>query len=136
MSFGIIPIFQQGKETLVFLLRHRSGFWGFPKGHPNPGETPFETAKRELFEEARLEVKELLSDVMLQEKYSFRVEKKTIHKTVRYYVASVVGQSFTIDQNEAREGKWVDINAAPKHLTFKEAQRMCREACQLILGGI
>ena len=135
-SFGIIPVYKQGKETLVFLLRHLSGYWGFPKGHPNPGETPLQTATRELFEETGLHVKEVLSEKMLGEKYSFRVEGKTIHKTVQYFIASVFSQEVVIDRKEAREGRWVDINAAPMYLTFKEAQRICREACQALSGGV
>ena len=134
-SFGIVPIYRNGKEILVFILRHLSGYWGFPKGHPNPGETPLETATRELFEETQLHVEKLLSeDERLQETYSFRVEGKTIRKTVQYFIASVKTQDFVIDTKEAREGKWVDINAAPKYLTFKEAQRICRESCQILLS--
>src|SRR3989338_8242137 len=134
-SFGIVPVYKQGKEILVFILRHLSGYWGFPKGHPNEGETPLETATRELFEESGLHVDQVLSTKMLQEKYSFRVEGKTIHKTVQYFIASVtVKDEVVIDMKEAREGKWVDINAAPMHLTFKEAQRICRESCQILSG--
>jgi 8-oxo-dGTP pyrophosphatase MutT (NUDIX family) len=131
-SFGIVPIFFSGKETLVFILRHLSGYWGFPKGHPNPKESELETAKRELFEESQLEVDRVLSEKMLVEKYSFRVDGKTIHKTVGYYIALVKSMDTVIDTKEAREGKWVDINEAPMHLTFKEAQRICRESCQIL----
>lgn len=134
-SFGIVPVYQNGKETHVFILRHLSGYWGFPKGHPNPGETPLETAKRELFEETQLNVDQVLSDKMLQESYSFRIDGKTIHKTVSYFIASVTSTHTVIDSKEAREGKWVDINEAPMHLTFKEAQRICRESCQILRGG-
>jgi bis(5'-nucleosidyl)-tetraphosphatase len=133
-SFGIVPVFYSGKEILVFILRHLSGYWGFPKGHPNPGETELETAKRELYEETQLEVDKLISDKLLQEKYSFRVEGKTIHKTVSYFIATVTSTHTVIDTTEAREGKWVDINEAPMHLTFKEAQRICRESCQILRG--
>ena len=133
-SFGIVPIYYSGKETLVFILRHLSGYWGFPKGHPNPGETELETAKRELFEETQLSVDTVLSDKLLQEKYSFRVEGKTIHKTVSYFIATVTCLDTVIDTKEAREGKWVDINEAPRYLTFKEAQRICRETCQILRG--
>jgi bis(5'-nucleosidyl)-tetraphosphatase len=133
-SFGIVPIFFSGKETHVFILRHLSGYWGFPKGHPNPGETELDTAKRELFEETGLYVDKVLSEKMLQEAYSFRVEGKTIHKTVSYFIATVTATATVIDMKEAREGKWVDINEAPMHLTFKEAQRICRETCQVLRG--
>ncbi len=134
-SFGIVPVYFSGKETLVFILRHLSGYWGFPKGHPEANETELDTAKRELFEETHLQVDKVLSDKLLQEKYSFRVDGKTIHKTVSYFIASVTAMDTVIDTKEAREGKWVDINEAPMHLTFKEAQRICRESCQFLRGN-
>ena len=35
----------------VLLIRDRNGFWVFPKGHIDPGETPEEAAVREVLEE-------------------------------------------------------------------------------------
>ncbi|HEX7021284.1 MAG TPA: NUDIX domain-containing protein [Trueperaceae bacterium] len=36
----------------VLLLHHAGGHWVFPKGHIDPGETPLETALREVEEES------------------------------------------------------------------------------------
>ncbi len=36
----------------VLLIRHANGSWVFPKGHIEPGESPLETATREIEEEA------------------------------------------------------------------------------------
>lgn len=41
-------------EDRVLLVRSRKG-WSFPKGHMEPGETPIETARREVFEETGIE---------------------------------------------------------------------------------
>ena len=38
-------------EGRVLLIRDRNGFWVFPKGHVDPGETPEEAAVREVLEE-------------------------------------------------------------------------------------
>ena len=39
-------------ESAEFLLlRNRRGFWGFPQGHKEKGETEIETLKREVAEE-------------------------------------------------------------------------------------
>lgn len=35
----------------VLLIRDRQGYWVFPKGHTDPGETPEQTARREVLEE-------------------------------------------------------------------------------------
>ncbi len=135
LSYGIIPVHiteRHGYE--VFIIRHLGGHWSFPKGHPNQGETPLETAMRELHEETALQIKEkLLSEAVLTEQYSFRSGKDQIVKTVQYFIAEVVSPfGVEIDRSEAIEGKWVEINEAPMHLTFEEARRICREAAQIL----
>ncbi len=136
-SFGIVPVHVTEKERYeVFIIRHLGGHWSFPKGHANEGETQIETAMRELNEETALKIKkELLSDVVLTEQYSFRAGKEHILKTVQYFIGEVINPfESEIDRSEAVEGKWVDINEAPMHLTFEEARRICREAAQILQG--
>jgi len=41
----------------VLLIRDRNGFWVFPKGHVDPGETPEEAAVREVREETGIEAR-------------------------------------------------------------------------------
>ncbi|MGV9173657.1 MAG: NUDIX domain-containing protein [Promethearchaeia archaeon] len=36
----------------VALVQNRKGYWGFPKGHIEEGETALQAAKREIYEEA------------------------------------------------------------------------------------
>ena len=36
-----------------------SGFWGFPKGHMEEGESPLKAAEREVFEETGFKVKSI-----------------------------------------------------------------------------
>ena len=40
----------------VLLVEQNSGFWGFPKGHVEDGETEVETAIREVKEETNIDV--------------------------------------------------------------------------------
>lgn len=49
--------------TIALVQSRRSGFWTFPKGHVDPGETDEEAARREIFEEAGLTDLELLDDL-------------------------------------------------------------------------
>jgi len=39
------------------LIRDRNGFWVFPKGHLEPGETPEEAAVREVWEETGIQAR-------------------------------------------------------------------------------
>lgn len=135
-SCGIVPIHKEGKYFYIFILRHKGGYWSFPKGHPNDGESPIETATRELFEETNLVVDEVMFDHPLEETYTFKQNHEMIYKTVHYYVASVKNpHEISIDLEEAIEGKWVEINQAPMFLSFEEAKKICREVSQLLQGG-
>ena len=51
-------VFNATREVL--LLRARMGFWVFPKGHPEPGESLEEAAVREVWEETGVRAEVLL----------------------------------------------------------------------------
>jgi 8-oxo-dGTP pyrophosphatase MutT (NUDIX family) len=52
-AFGAVVFDAEGRVLLVEPLNHYAGyFWTFPKGRPDGGEEPRETALRELREEA------------------------------------------------------------------------------------
>ena len=134
-SFGIVPVNTLPNDKFeVFIIQHISGHWGFPKGHADEGENPIETAVRELREETSLEINEtLMSDEILTEQYSFRSGKAVVLKKVQYYIGSVCNpDNYEIDRSEAIEGKWVEINEAPRFLTYEEGRRICREAAQIL----
>jgi ADP-ribose pyrophosphatase YjhB (NUDIX family) len=65
-AYGGVVINQQGRILLREPKKHFDNYvWTFPKGRPRPGETPKETALREVFEETgiKAEIKEPLPNV-------------------------------------------------------------------------
>lgn len=124
-SFGIIPLRHTGEDWHVFVILHKQGnHWGFPKGNPDPSETPLESAKRELTEETGLKVEKILTDAPIIETYSFYRDKVKIFKTVHYFAAIVSGV-FLLQPEEIRDGKWLSFAEAKKILTFDEAKALC-----------
>jgi bis(5'-nucleosidyl)-tetraphosphatase len=132
-SFGIIPMrladdssqdsSPQSWEILV--IRHKHGqHYGFPKGHPNAGETPEETAKRELFEETGLALEHFLPGMTFHEEYTFYWKGEKIHKRVSYFVAQVTGVIKTQDE-EISEAVWLSLADAERLLTYPQARNMC-----------
>ncbi len=126
-SFGIVPFLKEEGTWKVLLILHREGnHWGFPKGKANPGETPLQSATRELKEETGL----IVSDVLLQqpmiEQYQFRRKRQFIVKTVQYFPAFVEG-SLNLQEEEIRDAKWMTIPEALQQLTFKEARHILQE---------
>lgn len=113
-SFGTIPYraTTHGIEYLLIKLPH--GGWSFPKGHPNDGEAPKETARRETLEETGLNVGDLEGS-MLVERYSWKRNGETGHKEVGYWLAKVEGeQTVTVQAEEVSEYSWLSAEKALK----------------------
>lgn len=131
-SFGIVPLRQDGDTWNVFLVRHRAGHWGFPKGHPNSGETALQTAARELYEETQLKLTRLISEDSLTESYHFEKNGKQIHKIVEYFFALVEGKA-KVDGQEVLEGAWLSLPAAKERISFAESKKILDEAIKRLL---
>jgi bis(5'-nucleosidyl)-tetraphosphatase len=133
-SFGIIPLKKEDGIWKVLIILHRKGnHWGFPKGHSNPGETPMESAARELKEETGLEVDHFLLEIPFVEKYQFRKKDQLVNKTVLFFPALVAGD-IQLQAEEIREAKWVNLADASDLLSFKEAQHICEQLIKFFNG--
>jgi bis(5'-nucleosidyl)-tetraphosphatase len=118
-SFGIIPLRRHEGEWEVFLIRHLAGaHWGFPKGRGMPGETPLQSAERELAEETSLHIERYLRNIPFTDHYQMQKGGKSIAKTVYYFPAQVVGVP-QLQHAEVTEGKWVSLDGVDASLTFK-----------------
>lgn len=118
-------------KCFVFLVRHQSGHWTLPKGHPELNETALECAKRELFEETGLVVDTLLSDERLIERYQFTCRGTLIDKTVDYYLAFVSGVE-KIQIEEIQEGKWLELAKARDQATYPQMKSLLYTVSQMV----
>ncbi len=119
-SYGIIPLRLEDDEWEVLLVQHKNGgHWGFPKGHPEEGESPKETAERELTEETALQVTEYLPEHQLTEHYSFERGGETVGKTVHFFHA-LVHEELALDQSELLSAKWLPLEELLSYATFPE----------------
>lgn len=124
-SFGVVPLRHQKGDWQVFIILHKKGHhWSFPKGHPNQGEDPKQSAIRELQEETALSVEKILQEESLVESYSFYRDKCKVQKTVYYFPAIVSGEA-SLQEEEIQDGKWVSFDEAKKILTYSETRHIC-----------
>lgn len=131
-SFGVIPLRKNKGAWEVFLIQHnRSGYWGFPKGHKESGEGPFEAAFRELKEETNLELIALINEIPLKEQYTFILERKRVFKEVLYYVAEVGGE-VRLQEQEIHDGKWIPFSAAITQVTHQEGKTLLVEVEKML----
>ncbi len=111
----------------VFLIQHKKGsYWSYPKGKPEDGEAPKESAVRELKEETNLSVEQFLELDPLVEQYSFMRDEMMIDKTVTYFLAIVSG-ALLLQPDEILDGRWVPLGEAEKLITFEESKRICKK---------
>ena len=117
-SCGTIVI----NDNKVLVIRQKQGFWGFPKGHIEEGESEIQTAIRETKEETNL-------DVIIEDKTRFCltyvIEDKNIHKEVVYFVAKVDGKVDIKPQIEEINGiVWIEIAKVEDILTFDNLKEL------------
>lgn len=106
----------------VLVIKQKQGFWGFPKGHMEQGESEIQTAIRETKEETNL-------DVIIENKTRFClnyiIENKNINKEVVYYIAKVDGKINIKPQiEEVNSIAWIDIDKVEAILTFDNLKEL------------
>lgn len=127
-SFGIIPFRRIKNVWHVLLIQHgKSGYWGFPKGHPEKKESPKESAARELSEETGLKVLRYLTDKSFEERYTFKLRGKLIDKVVYFFAAEVSEDPLVLQVEEVGGAEWVPLDKAQEKLTYDSNRSILRQ---------
>ncbi|NGX57362.1 MAG: putative mutator protein MutT4 [Chlamydiae bacterium] len=128
LAYGVIPLqLRDGKWYTFIIHRTKSGgFWEFPKGHLDEGETQLQAAERELKEETGLELMYLVHKEPLVESYRYEIEGDTRSKQVYYYLAIVQGE-VQLQRSEVDDGKWVPLEEAVDHVTYETSRSLCEK---------
>jgi 8-oxo-dGTP pyrophosphatase MutT (NUDIX family) len=108
-----------------------AGTWALPKGNLDPGETPAETALREVLEETGVEGRlvEKLGDV----KYTYtRRDRVRVFKIVSFYLLRAGrGRLGEIEERmriEVAEARWLPLDEAPRLLAYGGEREMAAKA--------
>ena len=139
-SYGIIPLRRDrtGDYEVLLVAQYRKNgngyFWGFPKGHAEPGESDQSAAVRELHEETGYSVRALAAQSFLQT-YSFIHDGMTVDKTVTYWIALVAANQDEVDTNEIKEGRWVPLQDARSLLTHENTKLVLGEVIAYLKHG-
>ncbi|HUC96151.1 MAG TPA: NUDIX domain-containing protein, partial [Candidatus Saccharimonadales bacterium] len=106
----------------------------FPKGTIETGETPEETAVREIFEETGYE-SVIKAPIGITE-YEFDEDGKHFHKTVYQYLFELVDKNKQPtphrEEGEDFENLWLSFNEAFNELTHENSKNILRAAIDLI----
>ena len=106
--------------------------WSLPKGTPDDGETPQQTALREVREETGLLVRIL--DEVGDIHYRFSRDGRRIDKTVRYFLMEATGGDLGDHDHEFEEVRWFGLGEAETMLSFPTERRILARAMPVVEG--
>ena len=107
-----------------------SGLWVLPKGNVDPGESPAETAVREVLEETGVHGRllEKLADV----KYVYTWEGERIFKIVSFFLLRAgrgrIGEIEEAMRVEVAEARWLPLDDALRLLAYRGEREMAAKA--------
>jgi 8-oxo-dGTP pyrophosphatase MutT (NUDIX family) len=112
----------------------REKVWALPKGLVGEGESPADTALREVTEETG--VRGRLVEKLGDARYVYIWEGERVFKIVSFYLvrysAGRLGDITDEFRHEVAETRWLPLEEAPRLLTYKGEREMAAKALQLI----
>jgi 8-oxo-dGTP pyrophosphatase MutT (NUDIX family) len=119
---GGIAFRRDGGELSILLVtsKKQPGFWIFPKGHVEPGETAAQAGVRETMEEAGVSG-DLLGPIGAPLEYDWAGKRYSVqYFLIRATAASPAGDGRTV--------VWLPFDEALARLSFEDTRRLLRDA--------
>src|SRR5215218_9324484 len=131
VSYGGVVV--RGDDVMVIVPRGRRRVLGLPKGGPNPGESPQQTAAREVREETGVTatVRERLGQV----DYTYRRGGRPIDKTVHFYLCEFQGGDTADHDHEVDDARWMPLTDARRRLTYPGERAMIARALSILAAN-
>jgi 8-oxo-dGTP pyrophosphatase MutT (NUDIX family) len=130
-SYGGVVV-RDARELLVITPAGKR-VTGLPKGGPVRGESPEETAVREVREETGITatVRERLGDV----RYWYRRGGRRVHKTVTFFLCDFVEGSTDDHDHEVDEARWIPLADARDVLSYSGERALVSGALSKLSSG-
>ena len=126
----------EGTEVALVLVGVKRR-WQLPKGIIDAGETPEETARREVREEAGIESQVAAPIETIEYWYvgDDRGTRVRFHKRVHFFLLRATGGDVRDHDREVLEARWVKAAEAGAMLAFPTERRVLARALELLARG-
>jgi 8-oxo-dGTP diphosphatase len=130
-SYGGVVV--RGDEVMVIVPRGRHRVLGLPKGGPMDGETPEQTAAREVREETGITAR--VERRLGQVDYSYRRGGRRIEKTVHFYLCLFEDGDTADHDHEVDDARWIPLREARRRLSYPGERRMIEQALSILAAN-
>jgi len=127
-SCGAVVFTRTDEGVKYLLVCSLEGFWGFPKGHVEPGETEEQTARREIKEETGADVTFVEGFRTTDAHPLEREGRPHVVKQIVYFLAECDAQHLQAQASEISRMELMDFPAAMNAFQFESSKRILREA--------
>jgi len=107
------------EHSEFLLLKNRRGYWGFPQGHREKGETEIQTLTREVNEETGIVSIEILSFIGKINYSFFKSDGMKSNKEVSFYFATTPTRSIKLSE-EHDDYIWTTFEEAMSYLDHRQ----------------
>ncbi len=115
------------RDSKYLLLHYEAGHWDFPKGNIEKGETPEQTALRELKEETGIGDSEFLPGFVEKIRYFYKKAGQTVVKEVVFFLARTKTEEVKLS-SEHIGFVWLPFKEAVEKLTYNNAKEILKKA--------
>lgn len=129
---GVLYKRESGKYKVCLVAKRQGRVWALPKGRLDEGETPDQTARREILEETghRADIIDQLDEITY---YFFLKESQTLyHKKVTFYLMKLIQENAQPRDQENDAVSWVDVGEAVKRLSYINEKKVLKKAQGLL----
>lgn len=130
-------VFKRDAQALSFLLIKNAAmrdpsksYWGFPKGHLEPGESGKQAATREVREETGIRAQ--ITDKVGDSKYTFTVNNERIFKIVTIFLMEYQSGELTHQTEELLDAGWFNKEQVLKQLSFSNDKALFKKALEIL----
>ena len=114
-------MFHEGK---VLIVKREKGFWEFPKGHVERGESEMQTAKREVKEETNISYKQIQD---FRETIYYQ-PKLGVDKEVVYFLGKAINEDAKPQRGEVEKAVFVTPQQAMDLFTHDNHKKIMKKA--------